>query len=270
MIVRFLLAALAAGLIAGLAMTPAQYIKIVPLILQAEAYEGGGSAAVSTHDHGAGTTEVAGHDHGAATPAGHAHANTDAAAPASAAPEAHSHDHGDGESVLGLGRLGNTVLANLAAGGGFGLMLAAAALLLDIRFGKGKQAVGRGLLLGAAGWFAVQLAPAWGLPPELPGFPEIDLQARQTWWMITVALSAAGIWLVALRPEWIAKSLGVVLIVAPHVYGAPQPADISSAVPAFLAAEYTVASLATTLGFWLLLGGLLGHFLSRVDEGASV
>lgn len=242
MIVRLLLAALAAGLIAGMAMTPAQYIKIVPLILQAEALENG-------------------------APAGHDHAATDATAPAEAAA---AHDHGDSESVLGFGRLGNTVLANLAAGGGFALMLAAAALLLNIQFGKGSQAVTRGLMLGAAGWFAVQLAPSWGLPPELPGFPYVDLYARQNWWMVTVALSAAGVYLIALRPEWISKALGVVLIVAPHVYGAPRPDDISSDVPAFLAAEYTVAALATTLGFWLLLGGLLGYFLSRVDEGETV
>ena len=71
----------------------------------------------------------------------------------------------------------------------------------------------------------------------------------------------------ALRPEWLVKAVGVVLIVAPHAYGAPQPADISSDVPAFLASEFTTAALATTLFFWLLLGGLLGFFLSRVEAG---
>lgn len=269
MIVRFLLAALAAGLIAGLAMTPAQYLKIVPLILQAEVYEGGGAAIVPDHEHASAGTETAGHDHSTSTPAsGHDHAAVDATAPA--APEAHDHGHGDGNSVLGFGRLGNTVLANLAGGGGFALMLTAAALLLNIQFGKGSQAVTRGLMLGACGWFAVQLAPALGLPPELPGFPEVDLQARQSWWMVTVALSAAGIYLIALRPEWMSKALGAALIVAPHVYGAPQPVDIASDVPAYLAAEFATAALATTLGFWLLLGGLLGYFLSRVDESAPV
>ncbi|WP_417411445.1 CbtA family protein [Hoeflea sp.] len=242
MIVRLLLAALAAGLIAGMAMTPAQYAKVVPLILHAESYENG---------------DAAGHDHGVSETA--------------SAVESADHDHvapdlGDEESLLGFGRLGNTILANLVAGCGFALMLAAVALLSGVEFPKGREGVVRGVLLGAAGWFSVQMAPAFSLPPELPGFPYADLFARQSWWMITVALSAAGVWLIAVRREWVLNLAGVVLIVAPHVWGAPQPDDISSDLPALLAAEYASAALATTLFFWLLLGGLLGSFLSRVPE----
>jgi cobalt transporter subunit CbtA len=248
MIVRLLLAALAAGLIAGLAMTPAQYTKIVPLILQAETYENapaadGAAEAASGHQHSAPAqagTEQAGHDHSA-------------------------HDHGDEASVLGFGRLGNTILANIAAGGGFALLLAGTAFVLGFHFPRGRDGVVRGLMLGAAAWFAVQLAPGWSLPPELPGFPYVDLMERQVWWLATVVLSAVGIYLIAIRPEWVSRALGAVLIAAPHVYGAPQPADMSSDVPAFLAAEFTTAALATTLFFWLLLGGLLGFFLSRVE-----
>jgi predicted cobalt transporter CbtA len=60
--------------------------------------------------------------------------------------------------------------------------------------------------------------------------------------------------------------LGLAIIVAPHLWGSPVPEDLSSNVPAYIASAYAAASLATTLFFWLLLGGLLGHFLSRVDE----
>lgn len=245
MIVRLLLAALAAGLIAGMAMTPAQYVKTIPLIMQAESYEGGGHAhgavepAPSLVDAGTGVAQAA-HDHDA-------------------------QDHEDG-SMLGLGRLGDTVLANLVAGAGFALMLAAVALIAGIGFPAGRDGLMRGLLLGAGAWFCVQLAPSFGLPPAVPGFPYADLGDRQGWWMITVGLSAIGLWLLALRPEWIAKALGLALIVAPHVWGAPVPEDLSSDVPAYLASAYAAASLATTLFFWLLLGGLLGHFLSRVAE----
>ncbi|KGF70379.1 cobalt transporter [Hoeflea sp. BAL378] len=251
MIVRLLLAALAAGLIAGMAMTPAQYVKIVPLILQAETYEGGG------HDHGAAEAVSSTTAAGSETPEVTATAGQDHDA------NDHTHDEGD-ESMLGLGRLGDTVLANLVAGAGFALMLAAVALIAGIEFPAGRDGLMRGLLLGAGAWFCVQLAPSFGLPPAVPGFPHADLADRQGWWMVTVGASALGLWLVALRPEWVARALGLVLIAAPHVWGAPVPDDISSDVPAYLASAYAAASLATTLFFWLLLGGLLGHFLSRV------
>ncbi len=87
--------------------------------------------------------------------------------------------------------------------------------------------------------------------------------------MITVAASAVGLWCVTMRPEWFLKALGIVIIVAPHLWGSPVPEDLSSEVPAYIASAYAAASLATTLFFWLLLGGLLGHFLSRVPEEAA-
>ena len=62
MIVRLLLAALAAGLIAGLAMTPAQYTKIVPLILEAETYETMPAADEVAGE--AGHAHADGHEHG--------------------------------------------------------------------------------------------------------------------------------------------------------------------------------------------------------------
>jgi cobalt transporter subunit CbtA len=237
MIVRLLLAALAAGLIAGMAMTPAQYVKTIPLIMQAETYENG----VVPHDHG---TEAA-----TAEPA---------------------HDHGEEDSMLGFGRLGDTILANLVAGAGFALMLAAVALLTGMDFPAGRSGITRGLLLGAAGWFCVQLAPSMGLPPAVPGFPYADLGDRQSWWMIAVLASAVGVWCLAMRPEWPVKIIGLAVIVAPHLWGSPVPEDLSSEVPAYIASAYAAASLATTLFFWLLLGGLLGFFLSRVPDERPV
>jgi cobalt transporter subunit CbtA len=231
MIVRLLLAALAAGLIAGMAMTPAQYVKTIPLIMQAEAYENG----------------EAGHTHGAA----------DAAT---------AHEHAEEDSMLGFGRFWDTVLANLVAGAGFALMLAAVALIMGVEFPAGREAITRGLLFGAGAWFCVQLAPSMSLPPAVPGFPYADLGDRQSWWMITVAASAVGLWCVAMRPEWPIKLVGLAIIVAPHLWGSPVPEDLSSEVPAYIASAYAAASLATTLFFWLLLGGLLGYFLSRVPE----
>ena len=47
MIVRYLLAALLAGLLTGVLITPVQYARIVPLILHAEEFESG----EATHAH---------------------------------------------------------------------------------------------------------------------------------------------------------------------------------------------------------------------------
>jgi len=236
MIVRLLLAALAAGLIAGMAMTPAQYLKTIPLIMQAEAYENG--------------------------EAGHDHAGVDAVVQS-------AHEHAEEDSMLGFGRFWDTVLANLVAGAGFALMLAAVALLTGVEFPAGRDAITRGLLLGAGAWFCVQLAPSMSLPPAVPGFPYADLGDRQSWWMITVAASGVGLWCMVMRPEWFLKALGLAIIVAPHLWGSPVPEDLSSEVPAYIASAYAAASLATTLFFWLLLGGLLGSFLSRVPEESA-
>ena len=117
-------------------------------------------------------------------------------------------------------------------------------------------------------WLAVHMLPAIGLPPELPGFPAADLTQRQIWWVATVALSAAGLYLLFLKPGIIAKVAGVVLLAAPQVYGAPQPSDISSNVPAVLGAEFAVAALATTLFFWVVLGLSLGFANEKIAKAA--
>ncbi len=224
MIARMMLAAIAAGLFAGLVMAVAQQVKTVPLIVQAETYESGQA-----------------HNHESA--------------------EAHTHDApaaATGTTSFGLSRFGGTLISSLVTGAGFGLLLAGVALVASV-----PLTVRSGLLLGAAGWVAVQLLPSVGLPPELPGFPATDLQARQIWWVATVLLSGAGLYLVFLRKEAAAIAAGLLLLTAPHLYGAPRPADMSSAVPAYLAAEYVTAALATTLFSWLVLGAALGWLAGR-------
>ncbi|MFV0800194.1 CbtA family protein [Brucella sp. MAB-22] len=229
MLIRYLLATLAAGLLAGLLVTPAMYLKTVPLILQAETYEDAGGG----HSHG--EAEATPHDHGAA---------------------AESAEEEGAE--LPFGRLGNTILANLVAGAGFALLLGGVALLLGRRI-----TVQNGIYWGVAGFFAVAFLPALGLSPELPAMPAADLAERQLWWLATVVLSGLGLYLIVLRQEIWAKTLGLVLIVAPHLYGAPHPEDISSPIPSLLASQYAVASLATNLFMWAVIGLALGWFIQH-------
>jgi cobalt transporter subunit CbtA len=235
---RILMAAIAAGLLAGLLITPVHLRQVVPLILEAEKLE-------TSHEHEA--ADVHAHNDGAQ----HVHEAAEASVAAQAAAE------------TGLSRNWNTLLANLVTGAGFGLLLAGVSLLsgLSLTFSSG-------LAWGAAGWLAIQFLPAIGLPPELPGFPFVDVQARQYWWLATAAASVLGMLALVSRKGLAATVIGLALIVAPHIYGAPQPADISSKVPAFLAAEFVTASLSTTLFFWLVLGLALGFLLDRSGKSA--
>ena len=241
MIAKMLLAAIVAGVVAGALMTGAQQLRLVPLIVHAEVYENGG------------------HDHGAAD-AGSAQA------PATPAAQRAVAGGEDNDRLFGVDRYVGSLMANLVVGAGYGLLLAAIALLTGRAI-----TVRNGVLWGAGAWVAVQLMPALGLPPELPGMPVAELTARQVWWVSTVLASGAGLYLLAFRPQGWAKAVGVVLLAAPQIVGAPQPDSPDSALPAVLAAEFATAALATTLFFWLLLGIGTGALMDRVaaSEEAS-
>lgn len=258
MIIKVLLAALAAGLVAGILMSPLQYTKVIPIIKHAEQFEGsahhehGVTSAKVDHVHSDGTAHSADHQNVVASDEEKAGANQHVGAAETAAAQ-------EPEEPLSFGRFWNTILANLVTASGFALLMAGVSMATGI-----NVTFKSGLVWGVLGWLCVQFLPALGLPPELPGFPEVDLTSRQTWWVATVALSILGFWLLLLTKSRTTKALGLVVLIAPHVYGAPQPVDISSAVPAYLAAQYVVAALATTLFMWLTLGLTLGFFMDRV------
>jgi cobalt transporter subunit CbtA len=242
MITRYLLVALVAGLLAGVLATIAQQARVVPLILEAEKYE---TAPAAPHEHSSAL------DLGVVTPA-----------------LAHEHAEGAGEDdggmLFGVNRLMGTLMANLVTGTGFALLLMAASLL------SGRSVtLANGAIWGVMGWLVFQMAPALGLPPELPGFPAGDLMARQIWWVGCAAATAGALALFLLRGEVWAKALGVALMLAPHAIGAPQPEDISTSVPALLAAEYASAALATGLFFWVMIGLGIGALNRRYVERAA-
>ena len=262
MIVRYLLAALAAGLFSGVLMTAAQEARVIPLILHAEAFEGGEEAAPDAEGTTPGTDGAAGTQEHSSLSA----VVLDIASSLSPVSVAHAHageDHGDGGIMFGMSRFSGTLLANLVTGAGFALLLAGVSLVSGHPI-----TVSNGALWGAAGWLAVHMLPAIGLPPELPGFPAAELGDRQVWWIATVVLSAAGLYLLFLVSGIVAKIAGLVLLAAPQVYGAPQPSDLSSNVPAVLGAEFAVAALATTLFFWIVLGLSLGFANEKIAKAA--
>jgi cobalt transporter subunit CbtA len=224
-----------AGAIAGLGMTAAQQLTTVPLILKAEVYEGQ-AASAPAHDHGDVATAQAG-----------------------------AHEHGDeGWSPAdGFERTFFSVLANIVTGVGFALLLVAASEL----FG-GIINWQQGVLWGLAGFAVFTLAPGLGLPPELPAMPAAELGARQLWWVATALSTAIALGLLFYGRSLVAVLAAIVLLVAPHLIGAPQPVSYESPIPEGLHHSFIVAVVLTTLLFWVLLGGLAGLFRGRFVQAS--
>ncbi len=249
MILRnILFTAVLAALCVGLLNTVADHFGTGPLILQAETYEKAGEVAPAVPAHS--------HDAAQTTTAGAAHAS-------GAEADDHHHDEGGWEPADGFERTAFTLLANILTAFGWALMLAGLFSLLSLR----GKAVGwrEGLLFGLAGFVSVLAAPSLGLPPEVPGTPAAALADRQVWWVATAACTAVGLALIAFVPRGWAAVLALVLLVAPHLYGAPQPPEGAHALaPEALAHRFQAVATVTSLVFWAALGVLtallLGYF----------
>lgn len=232
---RIIFAAVLAGAVAGLAYAAVQQWRMVPLILEAETFELAG-----------------GHDHGATT-----HAD-----------DGHQHEQIQVEPWVpedGLERTAYTVLATVLAGVGFALVMGGISVATDIAITPQN-----GVIWGLAGFVAFSLAPAFGLPPELPGMAAGDLVARQVWWWATALSTGAAILAIAwVRKFWVVLA-AIVVIAVPHIIGgAPMPTDPHSGVPAHLATSFAAISLAGALIFWVAMGTIFGWVNARFSGAKS-
>ncbi|MEE9314052.1 MAG: CbtA family protein [Rhizobiaceae bacterium] len=246
-----MLAAIFAGVLAGVFATAVQSYRVIPLIQAAEKYEGGESSSHDDHGAAAKTEEDTGHSHQQTAASGHDHTPKPAAS-------GHEHNAEAWAPADGLERLFYTGVSNVVIGVAFALILTAGILLT-----QSAVSLQAGLAWGAAGFVVFVLAPNFGLPPELPGMQAAGVAERQIWWAATAILTAAGLYLFAFKTSLIWMLLGVALLVAPHLYGAPQPLSHETAVPANLAAEFVMATIVASALFWLFLGGLLGALQSK-------
>ena len=232
MLKSLILSAAAAGLAAGLVTAALQQVTTTPLIVAAEAYEDG---AAARHHH-------------SALPEGVAVATHDPTAMAE-----------DWAPADGIERIAMTALATIVLG--IGLALA----LLGVMVFSGRAIDARtGLAFGAAGFAALTLAPALGLPPELPGSAAADLTERQAWWLFAAVATALGLAALLLGRNSALRLLGVGLIAIPHIVGAPHPAAFASTAPAELAGHFAAASLVVSAVFWAVLGAASGAAYQRL------
>jgi len=224
---RIFQSALLAGLLAGLCISLVQAVITTPMILEAETYE----VALPTLE-----------------------------APPVCGPE--QEDCNTGLNVWqpreGFERYLFTALANVGAGVGFSLLLLAGMAL------RGAATSARvGLMWGVGGYAVFTLAPALGLPPELPAVPTVDVAMRQVWWAFAVAGAGAGLSALSFaKTAWV-RGLGVVLFVLPHAIGAPHGPALTSSIPPDLVARFAAASIAVNAIFWALIGSLSGYFFRR-------
>lgn len=212
---------LLAGLLAGLATSLLQELRVTPLLLEAERLE---QRVVHLHADGS----------------EHIHEWT---------PE------------NGWERRGWTAIANVVTGWAFALLLSAGMLWR----GKAVDAAS-GVTWGLLAFLAFSVAPALGLPPELPGMAAADLADRQVWWLGTVLASVTGLTLLLEGSALWLRVAGGAFLLAPHVLGAPHPVAAESSVPAELSAQFAIASLVTSAGFWATLGALCGWQLHPLLE----
>jgi cobalt transporter subunit CbtA len=223
-----LLTALVAGTLASVFVFAAHMVKTTPLILHAEVYE---NAAPSD-----------------------AHETTAAAGETASEPEEWGPEDG-------FERNAYTLLADLLTSIGFAFVLVGAIALsgrdVDWR---------RGMIWELCGFAAFYVSPSLGLAPELPGMQTADLQDRQIWWIATVLATTGGLAMLFFAERRAVKLAGIALIVIPHSIGAPVHEIHPGGFPAELASQFAVATLVVSDLFWLLLGGLTGHFFRRFEN----
>jgi len=234
------LSSIVAGFIVGVIVTVIQHFSTVPLILEAEVFEraaethqsdpAGASGAISDHNH-------SGHQHGAEA----------------------------WEPRDGLERNAYTAAANVLTAIGFALILAG---LFAVRSSATAENVSwhEGLMWGLAGFAVFTIGPGLGLPPELPGVPTAPLLSRQIWWGVAALATAAGLALIFFRRAVPASIAGLLLLILPHLIGAPELDHVETNVPTSLSHQFVVAVTVTSLVFWSMLGSLTSVTFAYFDR----
>ncbi|MBS9715434.1 CbtA family protein [Pseudohalocynthiibacter aestuariivivens] len=240
MTLKLLSSAVFAGFAAGLIAVLLQFWLVTPLLLEGEEYETGAKT------HFEGVLVVVEDSEGNIV-----------------APEEEAAEVAEEEENL-MARHATTFFMNMVVFSGFGLILVAG-FALAAQFGH-QVTFHSGMVWGLAGFIAVQLAPAAGLYPELPGTPADNVVLRQYWWMTTVVTTITGIAFVVFGRGLVYIVIGAALLAAPHIIGAPHLPYYAGFAPPELSALFVSRTLFVMMIAWVVLGGVAGYFWHRQTD----
>lgn len=145
---------------------------------------------------------------------------------------------------------------------GFVLLAAFAAAA---RFGHAITPRG-GIVWGLCASIAFTLAPAVGMPPELPGAIGAEVGPRQLWYLLCVICTISGLAAVAFGHTGFVALIGVAFILLPHLIGAPHLDTYFGVAPPELASDFVARVLGVSAISWVLLGLFAAMLWTRLNE----
>lgn len=219
--------ALFAGLAAGLIAALLQLLFVIPLLLEGELYEAG----VRVHFASSLSAPVQ-------SPSGPAEGLTQ-----------------------DMSRHFMTTGFNVVAYTAFALIMTAG-MALAARSGH-RVAPRTGIVWGLAGFISLHLAPAIGMPPELPGTIAPAVELRQIWWLATVVCTVLGLGLIAFGRGAAMITIAIALVALPHIIGAPHLDTYFGIAPPELSAHFVTRSMGVAAASWVVLGVLCAYFWNR-------
>jgi len=161
-------------------------------------------------------------------------------------------------------RDGLSVFFTMLVYAGYALVLVAAMSVAETR---GAKISGRtGIIWGLAGFFVVHFAPGFSPAPEVPGVAAADVVSRQVWWLATVLAAAIAIWLLAFGRNWGAWGGSIVLLLLPHLIGAPEPDVFSGPVPTEIGAHFAARAFGVSMAAWAIVGSFAGYLWADSAE----
>lgn len=227
MLRQILTSAVFAGVAAGVLAALLQLWLVVPLIMEAELYESGARVHFATD----GSTQ------------------SDRGAP-SVWEEPTRHLYTIGFSAVTFSAYAFLLVAGFA---------------LASRFGHAVTVRG-GAVWGLCGAIVVAIAPAAGMPPELPGAIGAEVGPRQLWYLTCVLCTIAGLGAIAFGNSGIVALIGAAIIAVPHLIGAPHLDTYFGVAPSELASEFVARVLGVATISWVLLGLFAAMVWTRQEE----